>query len=48
MKLGIIGYGRMGKLIEQLAKSRGHEIISIIDVDNTLCMNDIRHSFSET
>lgn len=34
MKLGIIGYGRMGKLIEQLAKSRGHEIISIIDVDS--------------
>ncbi len=22
--------------------------LSIIDVDNTLCMNDIRHSFSET
>jgi len=34
MKLGIIGYGRMGKLIEQLAKSRGHDIVSIIDVDS--------------
>lgn len=33
MKLGIIGYGRMGKIIEQIAKQRGHEIVSIIDID---------------
>lgn len=34
MKIALIGYGRMGKLIEQIALSRGHEIVSIIDVNN--------------
>ncbi len=30
----MIGYGKMGKMIEQIALSRGHEIVSIIDCDN--------------
>ena len=30
----MIGYGKMGRMIEQIAKDRGHEIVSIIDVDN--------------
>lgn len=34
MKIAILGYGRMGKAIESIAKSRGHEIVSIIDKDN--------------
>ena len=34
MKIALIGYGKMGKMIEQIAKSRGHEIVSVIDVDN--------------
>ena len=34
MKIALIGYGKMGKTIEQIARSRGHEIVSIIDVDN--------------
>lgn len=34
MKIALIGYGKMGKMIEQIATSRGHEIVSIIDVDN--------------
>jgi 4-hydroxy-tetrahydrodipicolinate reductase len=34
MKIALIGYGKMGKMIEQIAKDRGHEIVSIIDVDN--------------
>ena len=34
MKIALIGYGRMGKEIEKIALSRGHEIVSIIDVDN--------------
>uniref|UniRef100_A0AB33JBE4 4-hydroxy-tetrahydrodipicolinate reductase n=1 Tax=Prevotella sp. GTC17259 TaxID=3236795 RepID=A0AB33JBE4_9BACT len=34
MKIALIGYGKMGKMIEQIAKERGHEIVSIIDVDN--------------
>lgn len=34
MKIALIGYGKMGKMIEQIAKDRGHEIVSIIDVQN--------------
>ena len=38
MKIALIGYGKMGKTIEKIALERGHEIVSIIDVDN---LNDI-------
>jgi 4-hydroxy-tetrahydrodipicolinate reductase len=31
MKLAIIGYGKMGKMVEQTALSRGHEITAIVD-----------------
>ena len=31
MKIALIGYGKMGKEIEKIALSRGHEIVSIID-----------------
>jgi 4-hydroxy-tetrahydrodipicolinate reductase len=34
MKIALIGYGKMGKEIEKLALSRGHEIVSIIDIHN--------------
>jgi dihydrodipicolinate reductase len=34
MKLALIGYGKMGRTIEKIALSRGHKIVSIIDVDN--------------
>ena len=34
MKIALIGYGKMGKMIEQIAISRGHEIVSIIDINN--------------
>lgn len=34
MKIALIGYGKMGKMIEQIARDRGHEIVSIIDVNN--------------
>ncbi len=34
MKIALIGYGKMGKMIEQIALARGHEIVSIIDIDN--------------
>jgi 4-hydroxy-tetrahydrodipicolinate reductase len=34
MKLALIGYGKMGKEIEKIALSRGHEIPLIIDIDN--------------
>ena len=35
MKLALIGYGKMGHIIEQVARRRGHEIVCIIDRDNT-------------
>jgi 4-hydroxy-tetrahydrodipicolinate reductase len=35
MKIALIGYGKMGKEIEKIALERGHEIVSIIDVNNT-------------
>lgn len=34
MKFALIGYGKMGRMIEEIAKSRGHEIVSVIDIDN--------------
>ena len=34
MKIALIGYGKMGKMIEQIARDRGHEIVSVIDIDN--------------
>ena len=34
MKIALIGYGKMGKMIEQIALDRGHEIVSIIDIGN--------------
>ena len=34
MKIALIGYGKMGHMIEEIAKKRGHEIVSIIDIDN--------------
>lgn len=34
MKIAIVGYGRMGHEVEAIAKAHGHEIASIIDVDN--------------
>ena len=35
MKIALIGYGKMGKTIEQIALRRGHQIVSIIDINNT-------------
>ena len=34
MKIAIIGYGKMGKEIEAIAKDRGHEILFKFDIDN--------------
>ena len=34
MKIALIGYGKMGHMIEQIALQRGHEIVCKIDVDN--------------
>jgi 4-hydroxy-tetrahydrodipicolinate reductase len=34
MKIALIGYGKMGKEIEQIALDRGHDIILKIDINN--------------
>lgn len=39
MKIALIGYGKMGKLLERFAQERGHEICITIDADNA---SDIR------
>lgn len=39
MKIALIGYGKMGKEIEQVAVSRGHTIVLTIDIDNQEDLN---------
>lgn len=34
MKIALIGYGKMGHQIEEIAIERGHTIVSIIDINN--------------
>lgn len=34
MKIALIGYGKMGRMIEEIALGRGHEIVCKIDIDN--------------
>ena len=49
MKIALLGYGKMGKTIEQIALQRGHEIILKIDDANTLydiTMADVAIEFS--
>ena len=40
MKILLIGYGKMGKTIEQLAKAKGHEIIGTIDHTNSASLSN--------
>ena len=35
MKIALLGYGKMGKIIEQFATDRGHEIALKIEADNS-------------
>ena len=39
MKIALIGYGKMGKEIEQILISRGHTVTLIIDIDNAGDLN---------
>ena len=34
MKIALIGYGKMGKAIEEIALQKGHTIVLIIDINN--------------
>jgi len=50
MKIILVGYGKMGKIIERIAQSRGHEIVARIDIDNQheldTVMGDVAIEFS--
>ncbi|MBO0322122.1 4-hydroxy-tetrahydrodipicolinate reductase [Muricauda sp. CAU 1633] len=35
MRIGLFGYGKMGRMIAEIAQSRGHEIVAKVDVDTT-------------
>jgi 4-hydroxy-tetrahydrodipicolinate reductase len=34
MKIALIGYGKMGQAIEEIAREKGHEVVLIIDLNN--------------
>lgn len=44
MKIALVGYGKMGKTIEQIAISKGHTISYIIDKDNNADLVNITPS----
>ena len=48
MKIALLGYGRMGKEIEKIALSRGHEIVIRKDVDDVIdiTLADVAIDFS--
>ncbi|MBN1952069.1 MAG: 4-hydroxy-tetrahydrodipicolinate reductase [Bacteroidales bacterium] len=39
MKIALLGYGKMGKIIEKIALDRKHEIVLTIDIDNKHDLN---------
>jgi len=44
MKILLLGYGKMGQLISEIAESRGHEIIGKISIDTTADLDSLDHS----
>lgn len=49
MKIALLGYGKMGKMIEKIALSRGHEIVAKIDInssDTDITKADVAIDFS--
>ena len=48
MKIALLGYGRMGKEIEKIAISRGHEIVIKKDENDVIDINlaDVAIDFS--
>lgn len=39
MKAIIIGYGKMGREIEKILAERGHEVVLVVDADNSAELN---------
>ncbi|MFN4005890.1 MAG: 4-hydroxy-tetrahydrodipicolinate reductase [Chitinophagaceae bacterium] len=46
MKIALLGYGKMGKAIEQIALQRQHQIVLKVNTDNRahLTVNDLHHA----
>ena len=44
MNISIFGYGRMGKIIDEIAKQRGHSIISVSNSKNPAIGLDISNA----
>ena len=40
MKIALLGYGKMGKTIERVARNRGHEVVLIVDENNRAACTD--------
>ena len=45
MRIALIGYGKMGKMIEETAIQRGHEIVLRIDIENADDFNEKSAAF---
>jgi 4-hydroxy-tetrahydrodipicolinate reductase len=43
MKILILGYGKMGRAIEEIAEERGHQITHKININNTQALKFIEH-----
>lgn len=39
MKIALIGYGKMGHMVEEIAVSRGHEVVCRIEIENSSDMD---------
>lgn len=40
MRIALLGYGKMGKVIERIAVDRGHEIVLVVDENNRMSCTD--------
>lgn len=47
MKIALIGYGKMGQEIEKILAERGHQVVSIIDVNNQDEINSNKYKSAE-
>ena len=43
LRIALIGFGKMGKTIKQIAEKRGHKIDLIIDIDQVNSLDDLHH-----
>ena len=47
LKIVLIGYGKMGHVIEEIARARGHEIVLTIDRDEEHLFDDPRFAAAD-